>query len=184
MSHSLLVSALESAAQDVRASGNPMLFLNRLESTHPNWHNRTYQARGMGFLSFHWQVVQSFKDARCPSLWSNGVKPFTTSDFKKFGWPYSVTARARAGDFQSLADFSIATENWHNDAHMAVGRAFGIENEMMDPAANIYYREFWRLHDFINSKLRVELRRYDSAGSEAQKIDRLETAHHSTLFKI
>ena len=141
-------------------------------------------ARGLGFLSFHWFVIETFKRANCPSLWSGGIRSFRLVDFTNFGWSYNVTARARANDINSLASFSLAIESWHNDAHMAVGQAFGIADEMMNPRVNIYYREFWRLHYFINDKFLAELRRYDSSGTVSQKINRLEQNQHSNLYRI
>lgn len=184
MAHSIIESVLNSAANDARSAGNPMLFLNRLEPMHDNWHRRTFSARGLGFLTFHWRVIEAFKQARGPSLWGSGVRPYTTANFASFGWPYNVTVRARAGDIGSLATFSNAMETWHNDAHMAVGEASGIGNDMMDPRVNIYYREFWRLHYFINDRFTAELRRYDAGGSVVQKMNRLEQNQHANLFRI
>lgn len=184
MAHSILADALKAAANSARSQGNPLLFLNQLESIHANWHSRTFAARRLGFLTFHWQVIEFFKLARCPQLWSGGIKPFRGTDFTNFGSPYSATVHAKSDDIDSLADFSMATESWHNDAHMAVGMAFNIENDMMNPSVNIYYREFWRLHYFINSKFLRELSRYDSTGSVTKKIDRLETNKHSELHRI
>ena len=184
MAHTMLISTLESAATTARDMGNPMLFLNRLESVHLNWHGRTFATRGLGFLTFHWYVIESFKKARCPGLWTGGVRAFRSADFTRFGSSYDITERARPGDIDSLANFSIAIETWHNEAHMAVGMAFGISDEMMDPRINIYYREFWRLHYFINAKFTRELKRYDSSGSSAKKIERLETNQHTNLYRI
>jgi hypothetical protein len=97
---------------------------------------------------------------------------------------HSVTVRARASDINSLANFSVGIESWHNDAHMAVGEAFGIEDDMMNPRVNIYYREFWRLHYFINDRFLAELRRYDSSGTVTQKMNRLEQNQHNNLYRI
>jgi hypothetical protein len=184
MAHSILETSLNSAATDARNAGNPMLFLNRLEPIHDNWHRRTFNARGLGFLSFHWFVIEAFKRANCPSLWSGGVRPFRPADFTNFGWSYNVTVRARGNDINSLASFSLSIESWHNDAHMAVGQAFGIEDDMMNPRVNIYYREFWRLHYFINDRFLAELRRYDSSGTVTQKMNRLEQNQHNNLYRI
>lgn len=184
MAHSMLITALETAARDARSAGNAMLFLNRLESNHTNWHNRSLSARGLGFLIYHWYVIKSFRQARAANLWTGGIRPFRPVDFANFGWPYDVSASAHSGDFASLADFSIAIETWHNDAHMAVGVAFGIADEMMNPSINIYHREFWRLHYFINNRFLTEIRRFDSAGSVAQKVQRLETSHHGDLYRV
>ena len=184
MAHSILTKSLESAADSSLDGGNPMLFLNQLEATHENWHRRTFNARRLGFLVFHWNVIEEFKRAKCPSVWTGGIRPFRPKDFKDFGWPYNVTVRATSDDIGTLAAFSIAMESWHNDAHMAVGNAFGIADDMMDPRVNIYHREFWRLHYFINAKFLPELRRYDSSGSVTKKIERLETDQHMNLHRI
>ncbi len=184
MAHSLILTTLESASDEARDAGNPIRFLNRLESLHANWHARSFTRRGLGFLSFHWYVLEHFRRARCPNLWTGGVRPFRPTDFATFGWPYDVTARARASDIQSLADCSQAIEVWHNDAHMAVGMAFGIENDMMDPRVNIYYREFWRLHYFINRRFLRELRRYYATGSSRRKIEQLDSDHHDRLHEV
>ena len=184
MAHSVLVDSLKTAANSARSQGNPLFFLNKLESIHANWHSRTFTARRLGFLIFHWQVIEFFKLARCPQLWSGGIRPFRSADFTNFGSSYPVTVRAKPADINSLANFSIAVETWHNDAHMAVGMAFNIENDMMNPSVNIYYREFWRLHYFINDKFLQELRRYDSAGSVTKKIDLIEANQHPELHRI
>jgi len=184
MSHSILTASLTSAANSSLDAGNPMLFLDQLESIHQNWHQRTFNARRLGFLVFHWTVVEAFKRAKCPSVWTGGIRPFRPKDFTDFGWSYNVTIRATNKDIDSLADFSLAIESWHNDAHMAVGNAFGIANDMMDPRVNIYHREFWRLHYFINTKFLRELRRYDSSGSATKKIERLEADQHMNLHRI
>lgn len=184
MAHSIFVTTLQTAARAARAAGNPLQFLNQLESGHANWHGRTFGARALGFLTFHWTVIKYFRSAGCPTLWSGGVRPFREVDFAGFGWPYDVTARAANGNFQSLADFSRAIETWHNEAHMAVGMAFNIANDMMDPRVNIYYREFWRLHYFINGRYLAELRRYDAKGGPVAKIERLEATHHARLNEV
>ena len=184
MAHSMLRASLKAAADAARSAANPMVFLNRLESIHPAWHLRTFASRRYGFLTFHWVVIQEFKRAGCPSLWPGGIRAFTVADFSTFGWPYSVASHAQAGNFASLAAFSSEMESWHNDAHMAVGMYFNIEDEMMDPAQNIYRPQFWRLHYFINGKFLPELRRYDAAGSARAKISRLETTQHANLYRI
>lgn len=184
MAHSILESSLSAAATDAKNSGNPILFLNRFEPMHFNWHSRTFSARGLGFLTYHWFVIENFKRAGGPSLWSGGIRAFRPADFTNFGWSYNVTSSATAGDIDSLAAFSVAIEGWHNDAHMAVGEAFGIAMDMMDPRANIYYREFWRLHYFINGKFLTQLRRYDSTGTVNQKMARLKQNQHTNLHRI
>jgi hypothetical protein len=67
---------------------------------------------------------------------------------------------------------------------MAVGMAIGRVSEMMDPAQNIYLREFWRLHYFINARFLTELRRYDKLGTARAKIERLGTQHHTEFGQV
>ena len=184
MAHSFLITALDNARREATQSRDPLRFLSRLESIHPGWHQTPFTARSLGFFSFHWYVIDAFKKAKGPQLWSGGVRAFTRANFRTFGWPYDVTLRAKDGDIASLAAFSQAVERWHGQAHMAVGMAIGRETEMMDPAQNIYLREFWRLHYFINGRFLPELRRYDTSGTARAKIERLGTEHHAELGQI
>jgi hypothetical protein len=184
MAHSMLEASLQAASKSALDAGNPMLFLNRLEAIHNNWHRRTFSARRLGFLVFHWTVIEEFKRAKSPSIWRGGIRPFRPKDFTDFGWSYNVSTRASNQDINSLADFSGEIESWHNEAHMAVGMSFGIESELMDPEVNIYYQQFWRLHYFINARFLRELRRYDPTGSAIKKIDRLENNQHINLYRI
>ncbi len=184
MAHSILETALDSAAKTSLDNNNPMLFLNGLEAIHTNWHRRRFDARGMGFLIFHWNVIERFRRCKGPTTWNGGVKSFRPADFTKFGASYTVTTHAREGDLESVAAFSLEAERWHNDAHMAIGMEFGIENEMMDPAVNIYYREFWRLHYFINDRFVRELKKFDRAGAPPAKIRGIEENHHNDVHKI
>ena len=184
MAHSMLSTSLKSAADRALEVRDPMAFLGRLEAIHLNWHNRTFSTRRLGFLVFHWTVIEEFKRARGPAIWTGGIRPFRPQDFTSFGWSYNVTERAQKQDIDSLVNFSTAIESWHNDAHMAVGMAFGNENDMMNPQANIYLQQFWRLHYFINTKFLRELRRYDPAGTVLKKIDRLEDDQHINLHRI
>ena len=73
-------------------------------------------------------------------------------------------------------------ENWHNQAHMAVEMATG-EN-MMDPATNIFLRNFWRLHYFINARFLEALALYDATSAVKQKIAKIERTHESRLGDI
>jgi hypothetical protein len=184
MAHSFLVHALQQAADTARADGDPMEFLTDLAPIHVSWHRTTFAARRLGFLSFHWHVIEAFKRARGPSMWPGGVRAFALADFRRFGWPYNVNAPVSGGDVDSLAACSLAIESWHNDAHMAVGMAIGAEAQMMDPARNISLREFWRLHYFINARFEAALRRYDGQGSIARKLEKLERDHHAMLGRI
>ena len=184
MAHSFLVTALNAARRDATQSRDALRFLSRLESIHVSWHQTPFTARSLGFLSFNWYVINEFKKANGPQLWPGGVRAFTRGDFRRFGWPYDVTLKAKAGDVTSLAAFSLAIERWHGQAHMAVGMAIGRETEMMDPAQNIYLNEFWRLHYFINARFLPELRRYDKSGTAQAKSERLGTEHHAELGQV
>jgi hypothetical protein len=184
MSHSFLVSALQQVADTARADANPIGFLDGLASIHVGWHWSTFAARRLGFLSFHWHVIEAFKRARGASMWPRGVRAFSLRDFRTFQWPYDVQVSVPSGDVAALAAFSLAVESWHNDAHMAVGTAIGAEDQMMDPAQNIYLREFWRLHYFINARFVAVLRRYETQGSVARKLERLEQFQHTQMGRI
>ena len=158
MAHSFTVTALAQIAQAARTDHDPMEFLDDLSPIHVGWHRTTFAARRIGFLLFHHYVIASFKRARGPSIWANGVRPFSRADFAQFGHPYDVQSPVHQGDLDSLAACSLAIEGWHNEAHMAVGMAIGKSAQMMDPARNIDLREFWRLHYFIEARLLVALR--------------------------
>ena len=184
MAHSFFITALENARREALQSHDAVRFLSRLESIHPAWHQTPFVARSLGFLSFHWYLGEEFKKAKGPQLWPGGIKPFTRADFKRVGWPYNVTLRAKNDDVASLAAFSLAIEKWHNQAHMAIGMDIRREDEMMNPALNIYLREFWRLHYFINARFLPELRKYDTSGTARTKIERLGTQHEPELGRI
>jgi hypothetical protein len=184
MAHNFTLSALSQIGSAARSDHNPIEFLDGLSPIHVGWHRTTFHARRIGFLLFHHHVIVSFKRARGPSIWADSVRPFRQSDFTRFGHPYDVRSSIREGDLNSLAAFSLAIEGWHNEAHMAVGMAIGKSSQMMDPARNIYLREFWRLHYFIEARFLVALSRLDRAGSTSAKIARLEEGDHSRIGEI
>ncbi len=184
MAHSFVINTLQQIAANARRNSSPIDFLDSFSSLHLSWHQGAFSTRRVGFLLYHWHVIEGFKTARGPSLWRGGIRAFTRRNFSDMGSPYSVTTRVLEGDIQSLMDFSREIEGWHNEAHMAVGMSIGRENEMMDPLNNIYIREFWRLHYFINARFLEALRRYDPAGSVSVKIDRIEEQHHSIVGRV
>jgi len=179
--HLPTVLLINQYAKDAIKQKNPMLFLQKLGPLHNRWHTTTLR-NTIGFLTFHWHVVGAFKKCHADKLWPGGVHAFTLADWTSFGWPYNVPDNVSSGDFNSLAAFSSAIEGWHNQAHMAVEMATG-EN-MMNPATNIFLRDFWRLHYFINARFLEALAAYDPAGSVTKKISKLEKNHESQLGQI
>lgn len=111
-----------------------------------------------------------------------GVTAYTPAQFTAFGHSYDVAAKASKGNLDSLAAFSHDIEGWHNEAHMAIGMATGVD--MMDARTNITHVEFWRLHYFINAKFFQQLQRYDPSGSNAKRVANIELLHHSDVGRI
>ena len=148
------------------------------------WHRQSPLARTLGFLLFHWNVIENFRRAGGPRIWAGGLRPFSGSDFTNFGWPYTVAERATPGNVDSLADFSRAIEGWHGDAHMAIGMATGTEQQMMDPGQNIFLLNFWRLHYFINDRFLEQLDNYYGQGAALQQVQRLQRRHHRDVSRI
>jgi hypothetical protein len=182
MAHTFTITALNRIGAEARRRRDPMYFIREFGPMHLRWHMLAFPARPLGFLLYHWHVIQNFKKARGPQLWPGGVRPFTTADFANFGWPYQVTTTATDGDIESLAAFSLDIERWHNDAHMAIGMATG--TPMMDPEENIRYLPFWRLHYFIDARFLDQLDNYDGRGSVARQIRRVERRRHSDVGRI
>jgi len=182
MAHSFSVTALNRIGADARRRTDPMAFLRQLSPLHVQWHRTPLAARSLGFLLFHWYVIQNFKKARGPQVWPGGVRPYTTRDFGNFGWPYRVTTEATAGDIDSFAAFSLDIERWHGDAHMAIGMATG--TPMMDAAQNIFHLPFWRLHYFINERFIEQLENYDGSGTVTRQVRRLQRRRHEDTGRI
>jgi hypothetical protein len=159
-----------------------MYYLQQLSPIHVRWHMQSKSTRTLGFLVFHWHVIDALKTAGVPKLWPGKLKPFSLGDFTGFGWPYNVTLQAQSGDFDSLANFSTAIETWHNEAHMAIGMA--TNTPMMDPGQNVFYLPFWRLHYFINERFLEELGHFDGLGTAVKQVKRLERKAHSAVGQI
>lgn len=181
MSHSFTVDALNKIGDDAKKSGNAMDFLHNLGPIHQKWHMGAFATRRIGFLLFHEHVIENLKKCGGPAMFG-GVKAYTPANFKTFGHPYDVIAKATNGNLNSLADFSLEIEGWHNEAHMAIGMATGVD--MMDPLTNINHVEFWRLHYFINAKFFQQLKRYDPAGSNKTRVANIEQLHHSDVGRV
>jgi hypothetical protein len=139
-------------------------------------------SRQMGFLIFHWYAIRNFVRSGCPTLWGGGIRAFTLADFRSWTWPYIVTAQAQQNDIDSLVNFSQEIQDWHNRFHDIVTQI--TQAPFGDPTVNIYYREFWRLHYFINNQFLRQLSRYDGVGTPVQRIRRLEQAQHSRVVDV
>jgi len=181
MSHSFTVDALNKIGDEAKKLGDAMSYLHKLGPIHLQWHHGAFATRRIGFLLFHYHVIENLKKCGGPAMFG-GIKAYTPANFTAFGHPYDVAAKALKGDLNSLAAFSLEIEGWHNEAHMAIGMATGVN--MMDPLTNINHVEFWRLHYFINAKFFQQLARYDPTGSNAQRIAKIEQLHHSDVGRI
>jgi hypothetical protein len=183
MAHTFTTIALSRLGREARRRDDPSYFLDRFGPMHRRWHSLSSNARPLGFLLYHWHVIQAFKIAGGPRFVGGGsITPYTPANFAAFGWPYNVTAQASAGDVDSLANFSFEIEMWHNDAHMAIGMA--TDTPMMDPEENIWYLPFWRLHYFIDARFIQQLRRFDTRGTVRRRVRRLVARQHSDVARI
>lgn len=179
MSHSPTIRAINSYATDAIKQNNPLSFLQRFSPLHNRWHTTSLR-NNLGFLLFHWHVVTALKKSHADQIWTGGVQPFTSADWKtQFDWPYNVPMNVVAGDFDSFAGFSSNIENWHNEAHMAVQMVTG--EDLMNATTNVYLRNFWRLHYFIDSRFLEALTAFDANGTVTTRITRLEKKYHTRL---
>jgi hypothetical protein len=181
MAHTPTIRAIKQYATDAIQQNDPTVFLREFGPLHKRWHTTSLR-NNIGFLLFHWNVVTQFKRCHADRTWPGGVHAFTPADWNNFGWPYNVTAVVNHGDFNSLAAFSTAIENWHNEAHMAVGMANG--EDLMNPATNIFLRDFWRLHYFINARFLTALAKFDTNGTAAKRVARIEKNYDTRLGAI
>ena len=155
-------------------------FLNGLSPIHVAWHSTPVSH---GFLLFHWEVIKHFKAVGGPVQFG-GVTAFTTTQLSNFGAPYNVNVAVAQGDQAGLMDFSTAIQGWHNGAHMSIQMATGLN--MMNAGTNIYLREFWQLHYFINAKFESKLKNYRHVANQSipDVIAHIETNHHSAVRRI
>jgi len=181
MSHSPTTRAIDRYANDSIKQKDPLVFLREFGPLHKRWH-MTSLRNNLGFFLFHWHVTSAFKKCHADQIWPGGVQPFLSADWDQFDWPYDLSSNVTAGDFDSLSAFSLAVERWHNEAHMAVETATG--QNMMDPATNIFLRDFWRLHYFIDARFLEALATFDGKGPVTQQISNLERNHHLRLGNI
>ena len=84
----------------------------------------------------------------------------------------------------ALRAFSSAIETWHDDAHMKIQMATGLN--MMNPMTNINLGEFWRLHYFINARFEQKLKTYRQSASQSipTVITQIESQAHSSVPSI
>jgi hypothetical protein len=155
-------------------------FLNGLGPIHVVWHTTPVSH---GFLIFHWEVIKHFKAVGGPAQFG-GVTAFTTTQLTNFGAAYNVNVTMGRGDIAALRAFSSAIQSWHNGAHMRIQAATGLN--MMDAGTNIYLREFWRLHYFINAKFESKLRSYRQVSTQSipTVIANIESNNHSLVSRI
>jgi hypothetical protein len=191
--HSVVEQILESYEQRAQQLGAPNEYLRQLAPLHNRWHGFSRSARPIGFLLFHWHVIQHFKGSGLEA--AVGTTPYTVADFSGGGqfadaqWPAWMDQVPDASDLQGLADYSTAIERWHNvEGHMVVGMVTGRGEDMMNPLVNIFFPEFWRLHYFIDARFAEQLRAYADAAhpdagltTEAKIVDHIEETHHTAL---
>ena len=155
-------------------------FLNGLSPIHVAWHSLPVSH---GFLLFHWEVIKHFKAVGGPAQFG-GVIAFTATQLSNFGAPYNVAVTVAQGDLAALSAFSVAIQSWHNGAHMSIQMATGLN--MMNAGTNIYLREFWQLHYFINARFESKLRNYRHVATQSipSVIAHIESGHHSAVPRI
>ena len=181
MSHSPTTRAIALYASEALAQNDPMHFLKRFAPLHKRWHTTSLR-NNLGFFLFHWYDVAAMKKCHADQIWPGSVQPFTLADWNNFNWPYSLNNIVTAGDIDSMAGFSANIEGWHNEAHMAVETVTG-EN-MMDPLTNVYLRNFWRLHFFINDRFLNAINAFDGNGTVEKQVARLIKKYHTRLGDI
>jgi hypothetical protein len=191
--HSVLEQILESYQQRAIDQGSPNEYLRQLAPLHNRWHGFSRGARPIGFLLFHWHLIQHFRGAGLEQ--QLGTTAYTVADFSPGGdfadarWPAWMDDVADAGDLQGLAGYSLAIERWHNvEGHMVVGMVTGRGEDMMNPVVNIFFPEFWRLHYFINERFEEQLSAYAQSAhpdlgltTPREIIDHIEQSHHAVL---
>ena len=191
--HSTLEQILDLYEQRATEQGAPNAYLRQLAPLHNRWHGFSRGARPIGFLLFHWHVIEHFRSVGLEQL--AGITAYDEADFGPGGdfadadWPAWMGDVEQALDLQGLADYSLAIERWHNvEGHMVVGMVTGRGEDMMNPLVNIYFPEFWRLHYFINDRFEEQLASYAQSvhpelglTSGGEIVDHVEESHHGAL---
>jgi hypothetical protein len=191
--HSVTINRLQSFAEEAERSGNPRRYLELFGPLHNTWHSFPSVGRRVGFLLFHWHVMEHFRALGLHD--QMGVTPYTVTDFSPGGqfaeadWNETMQGVAASRSLDDLVDYSGAIESWHNEAHMVIADATG--TPLMDPSINIFYSVFWNLHSFINRRFEAELQNYMNAahptpGFQTPKIavEHIEDQHHRYVRRI
>lgn len=164
------LTQLDSIAQPGTSAAT---FLKKLGPIHNNWHVAHNGGIGQtGFLLFHWELIKRFKAVDGEAHFG-GVAPFTTANFTSYHAPFGVQVAVPSGGIVQLEEFSAEVEQWHNDAHMAVGMAF--HKNLMNPKTNVKLVIFWRLHYFINDRFEETLAHFSPGPPSAAIVALLES---------
>jgi hypothetical protein len=183
MAHATIRNQLITLANNTAT--NPRGYLDGLSPIHTNWHGpapRTY-----GFLLFHFRVVRDFRNIVNSTL-AVPVTPYTPAELAAMGVVGVPPATAGVNTLAELRTFSQGIEAWHNAAHGQIAMATG--TPLMDPAQNIYYRPFWRLHFYIDDLFRIVLQQYGNSAhagmflNTAAIASHIEVSHHTYVRRI
>jgi hypothetical protein len=193
MHYDVFLWRMENSANYAKSQGNPWLFLDGISSLHVEWHSDPSTGRAIGFLLFHWHLIEHFRDLHLDQY----VRPYYASYFNpggRFGnqgadWDDSMGSVEPAANIDDLVNNSAAVESWHNSMHHIIEQNTGVP--MMDAARNIYYEEFWSFHFFINSFLENrELYNYAESthpgefNSPADVVRHIKESYHSSVARI
>jgi len=186
--HIGMVRNLQRIADGARRNRNPPRFLTRYSPIHVRWHS---SSRIPGFLLFHWHSVEHIKSLGLDTML--GVSPYGINDFRPGGdfadadWNDFMGGFAPSSSLDELVAYSNQLENWHNNAHMVIGDTLGVD--LMNAATNVFLREFWNLHFFINQRFENELKSYAEANhseltSASSIVQHIESLHHRYVSTI
>jgi hypothetical protein len=186
--HSVTLNRLQQFEDQAKQQNNPQLYLQLLSPLHYQWHTRS---RRVGFLLFHWHVIEHFKAVGLEPLLH--VHADTVADFSPGGrfaegdWQQMMGGVTDSQSLTDLERYSRAIEGWHNEAHMVIGEVTGLD--MMDPRANVFFTEFWNLHYFINARFEEQLAAYAAAvhptlADAAARVAHVENEHPATITLI
>jgi len=192
--HSTMLTELDRFEKEARQQNNPQLYLQLLSPLHAQWHAIPTRARRIGFLLFHWHVIEHFKALGLEAI--ENVQEDTVADFTPPGgkfdmadWGAIMDGVGDSTTLTELEDYSQAIEGWHNEAHMAISQVTGLD--MMNPTVNVFFTEFWNLHYFINTRFEEQLRSYADSAHPDQKLNtptdivrHIEKEHRGTIALI
>jgi hypothetical protein len=150
--------------------------------------------RELGFLTFHWCVIHYFRKVGLNSPMR--IRAYTRNDFSPGGIFYTgerdcsdwMSSGFLSRNFEDLIRYSRQLELCHDGWHMAIEERTGAP--LMDPYVNVYRREFWNLHFFINDEFEAQLNSYRSAiqnpalTTSYQAIQHIERRHPGAIERI